>query len=388
VLDIRPPTEDDRAAIAHVAGLSFNYVVDPGRIVIAGSLCAYDGRKLVANARGIDLGQWFGGALVPCGGVAGVAVLPEYRGQGVARTLMQQLLAEQRADGKAISTLYPANSQLYRSLGYEFGGVYSSFDAPIADLPPAPEGVREMAEADVPAVMACFARYGSAHNGPVYSSDPARWTRDVLAHTGEGTYQRTVVVEGNDGLDGYASYFLGNWEGHGYAVHCKHFVAHSSYALRAQLAHFRRFQNAASSLAWHGPPSSAPVGLALSSTGFSLMPSLRRWMVRVLDVPRALEARGYRGASGELLLAVEDGLYPENSGTWRLSVGPGRAQVTQAEPAAAPAPLPIGLLSALFAGLVSARDLVALGALEGDDPRLATIDGLFGGPVPWMPDFF
>ena len=42
---------------------------------------------------------------------------------------------------------------------------------------------------------------------------------------------------------------------------------------------------------------------------------LFHWMLRVLDVPAALEARGYpAGVSGTLHLEVEDELFPENRG--------------------------------------------------------------------------
>jgi predicted acetyltransferase len=397
--------------MARVVGLAFNYAASPDEMSLAGSLCAYDDGRVVGTSRTIAMDQWFGGGRVPCAGVAGVTVLPEFRGRGVAGAMMRLLLDRRRQNGDAVSTLYPANAQLYRRLGYEMAGLRPEFRAPLGDLPASHTGppgsevpgsevrkseVREMVDGDLVDVMACYTRYAAGHNGLVKPTDPVRWTDHVLAHSGEGSQQRTVVVAGEAGLDGYASYFLESGKRGSYGVHCKHLVALTPEAFGALLGHFRRFENAASELIWHGPPSTGAVGLALASTGFSIIASLQRWMLRVLDVPRALEARGYQ-ASGEVVIAVDDPLFPANSGPWHLRVDHGRATVTPAGigggtdgrgPATTPKPLAIGLLSALYTSLATPADLVLMGALDADDDRLASLAALFAGPAPWMPDSF
>lgn len=405
MLDIHEPADADRGAIATVVNLAFNINLGPDDISVPGTLCAFDGDRVVGTSRAIAFDQWFGGERVPCTGVSGVTVLPEFRGRGVADALMRQLLERQRSTGDTVSVLYPANSPLYRRLGYEFGGLWPQFRAPVTDLPAGKGEVRELADGDLPRVMACFSQFASAHNGPVESADPTRWTESVLAHKGEGTHQRTVVVPGNagspagaaeGGLAGYASYFLeGSAAGRGFRVTCKHLVALTPSALRTLLGYFRRFENAAQEIAWLGAPSTAPLGLALASTGFAIVPTLSRWMGRVLDVPRALEARGYpRAVSGSVAIGVEDPLFPANNGPWAVEVAGGRAQVTPATRGMATGgttfagPVPIGLFSALFTGLATPGDLVLLGALSKGDPQLGLLSDLFAGPVPWMPDFF
>ena len=64
---------------------------------------------------------------------------------------------------------------------------------------------------------------------------------------------------------------------------------------------------------------------------------------------------------------------------------PTKALPTKALPTKA---LPIGLFSALYMGLATPADLVLLGGLEPDDPRLGFLSALFAGPVPWMLDAF
>src|SRR5262245_23351235 len=56
----------------------------------------------------IPMGQWFGGERLSLLGIAGVAVAPEARGQGVAFGLVQATLRAARERGVALSMLYPS----------------------------------------------------------------------------------------------------------------------------------------------------------------------------------------------------------------------------------------------------------------------------------------
>ncbi len=396
--EIRPPVERDVDGIARTEALAFNFEARPEGTSLEGKLCAYDGHDVVAVATAIDFDQWFGGRAVPCAGVAGVAVLPEHRGRGLARRLVAQLLRRERDRGRLLSALYPANAALYRHLGYEFGGLRPRFVAPLSDLPaskPAPGAPwpRAMQDADIGAVMACHERYISVHPGPVHSASAAYWRNHALAHSGEGVNQRTVVVPGDQGVDGYASYYSEQTSGPGYRVSCKHLVATTPGALTALLGYFRRFERSAFELAWWGPPTVGPLGAALATGGLDLGCEARRWMTRLLDVPGALAGRGYGTGEVELVIAVEDPVFPDNAGPWLVSISGGRARVAPL-PARCRAPghngppLPIGALSALFTGMASPADLVVLGALSDDGPYAAALTAAFAGPTPWMPDFF
>jgi predicted acetyltransferase len=411
MLDIRPPGETDKEAIASVSGLAFNSPARPDRVSLAGRLCMYDGARIIATARAIDFDQWFGGSRVRCAGIAGVAVRPEDRGRGVAGSLVGELLRRARQEGRLLSALYPSTAQLYRKLGYEFAGLRPYFRVALPDLPalglpalglPTPGGpnrdvpARELEPGQIGQVMRCFSRFASAHNGPVESADPAYWERRVLAYEGEGSYQRTVVVASDggpadeNGVDGYASYFLEERDKGSYALACKHLVATSATALSTLIRYFRRFENAASELAWTAPPGAGPLGLALEANGFSLSLRMSRWMARVLDVPRALEARGYPSVDGEAVIRLEDPLFPDNAGPWDVRATSGKVTVRAAQPGARETSkaLPIGLFSALYTGFATPSDLVLMGALGEDDPALGFLSALFAGPIPWMPDAF
>ncbi len=230
MLELREPTAADRRAIGLVGGLSFNSRAKEENTDHRGALCLFDVGRAVAYARAIPLAQWFGGNRLGCAAVADVAVLPEYRGQGAATMLMTALLTGERDRGTAISALYPGNVTLYRRLGYEYAGLRPQFRVLLTDLPAARGEVRELSEGELGEVVKCFERFAVHHNGPVQELSPAHWMEHVLGQS-SGGFPRTVVVPGDDGLAGYASYYLGNVAGGGYQVVCRHFIALNLSAL-------------------------------------------------------------------------------------------------------------------------------------------------------------
>jgi predicted acetyltransferase len=162
-------------------------------------------------------------------------------------------------------------------------------------------------------------------------------------------------------------------------------VATSVEGWASLLMYLRGFRGLGRTLKFTGPPAH-PVALVVEEQRVRPAWSFQ-WMLRLLDVVGALEGRGYPPVSGEMVLAVEDALFPENRGPWRVVADGG---VVSVSPAGAGAdrvrPISIGTLSSLYSGFLSAYDAVGLGLVDGAEaPGLAR---LFGGPAPWMHDFF
>jgi predicted acetyltransferase len=139
-------------------------------------------------------------------------------------------------------------------------------------------------------------------------------------------------------------------------------------------------------MSWHGPPNE-PLALLVSESRSVERTFEFPWMTRLLDVPGALEARGCPEVVGECVIAVDDPLFPENDGPFRIEAYGGKVAVSRAD-APAGRPIPIGLLSALFTGHLAPADLVRLGGAAQDDPALPVLGRLFAGAPPWSPDFF
>ena len=80
-------------------------------------------------------------------------------------------------------------------------------------------------------------------------------------------------------------------------------------------------------LRWYGPPTD-PL-LAATEEARAIPVFNDRWMVRIADVPEALQQRGYPAGVKETLdLEVRDELMPGNHGRFQLRVSGGNATVT------------------------------------------------------------
>jgi len=392
--DFRVPTEQEQRAIRELAVLSFNV---PARWVESDGgpsfhpehyLCAYEGGRLQATTRAIPMQQWFGGRPVPTAGVASVATMPEVRGTGVGHALMAALLQGSRDGGDLVTSLYPATVPFYRRLGYEFGGTWTTYRAPLATVPrdatDARATVEEFEGDDLSELQACYRSWASARTGPIEAVDDDWWTDWVLHRWVRDSVQRAVIAHGASGVEGYASFSLesrGRWQG--FDVECTHLVATTQGALSALLGYFRRYKGVGHGLKWQGAPNET-TGLLFDEETMRIQEQFR-YMTRVLDVPGALEARGYPASvSGEIVIDVDDPQFEENRAAFRLRVegGSGKVERTEEEPDAA---LSIRAFSALFAGYLSTAELVAGGLIDRPNQLLSE---LFAGPPPFMQDHF
>lgn len=85
--------------------------------------------------------------------------------------------------------------------------------------------------------------------------------------------------------------------------------------------------------------------------------------IRLLDVPRALEARAYE-SGGVVTIAIEDDLEcPHNVGTWRLEAGTEGATCTRSD-AEADVTLEVQSLGSLYLGGMSVAILAGAGRIK------------------------
>jgi len=110
--------------------------------------------------------------------------------------------------------------------------------------------------------------------------------------------------------------------------------------------------------------------------------------VRIVDVPAALEARGYVG-DGSIVLDVTDEFMPAFGGRWRLTVKDGRGSV---EPTTDAPDLEMEVhdLGAVYLGGFSFDSLGRAGrTVEVTDDARARADALFRSTAaPWCPEAF
>ncbi len=396
------PPERDRqyTRYAEIMGTSFNASAEEVEVKIraAGSRMirlVHDDRRVAGGALLCPMGQWFQGRIVPMTAIGAVAVHPAQRSRGLAARLMRWALEEIHEKGVALSSLYPALASLYEQAGYEIAGARyeirllpRTFDVRDRALE-----IRELDERELPKVHALYAERVRDANGPLDRSAP-EWQRFFAAFRGPLT--RYGLWNG-ERLEGCISYAPRLREG---ALMIREMLAASPSAVNRLLAFLGAHRTQVEACVYHGPPADPILG---PLEPFSYQVRVKSpWMLRIVDVARALEARGYAArARGAVTLAVRDDFLAHNRGRFRLEVEEGRAAVRKLRGGRAggravgqgtareDVRIDVRGLAALYSGFSSARDLAALTPLaEGSARALETLDAIFAGPTPWMADEF
>ncbi len=344
-------------------------------------LGAFSGDSLAGCARFWDFDQWWAGHPVRTAGVSGVVVAPEFRGSGVATTVMRAMLDRCRSLGYPLTALYPASLPLYRKLGFEVGGAQFRYTFDAAALRALRDrsgavAVRRGTAEDAKALTACAADVYARNR----ASGPLRWPEHALADRigADGTF--CYVAD-----DGFVLY---RWKDRDLDVTA--LVAGSERTARALWS----VVGSGSSIARRVHASIAPhdpihliVDLEADASA-----TTHRWMLRLLDAPAAIAARGWPpAASVDQSLVIDDTECPDNSGSWILTVEAGTGRLERADTDHADGALRLGArgLAALYAGTPIAA-LRTAGLAEGGDlgAHDARLDAAFGTPSPYSIEYF
>jgi predicted acetyltransferase len=388
--EFRQATADDIPAMGELWRTAFNPPAEfvdslPDRLRVERVIVATDGDRISATAQGFDLQQWFGGRPISTVGVASVATNPLHRGTGVGSAVVARLLERSRDQGTALSTLYPATVPVYRRLGYEYAGTFTRYRIPLTALPAGPTAEFVEVPQDGGGARLSHERLVVRENGLTIGVDDDWWPGRVMH--GWSRSPKGAVMTTEEVPDGYAAYSQRDlpteW---GYNIECSHLVAHTREAGLALLSYFRRFKGVGRDLEWHGPPVE-PLALLLPEQTLESAWTFRN-MSRILDVPSALESRGYPDVSGSATFSVDDDLFEDNRGPWLLEAETGKVRVTRAPNGMTAPAIGVGALSSLFTSFMTASQAGRMGLVDPDHPALELLGRLFAGPAPWTPDFF
>jgi GNAT superfamily N-acetyltransferase len=391
-----------RAAWSYLAGLR------AGQGLFLG---AFAGGAPAGAAMIHDLRQWWLGRAIPCAGIASVKVAPEYRGGGIGRRLMTALLDAVAERGYPLSALYPATMPIYRSLGWELaGGRYvatvparslrtlmtpdaaASAGGADAGAGPAPE-IRRAGPDDTAEVIA---RIGGAHQA-ARDAGPLTWDEGPTGQWLSDPDLYSYLA----GDDGYACY---GWGGDGHdnlVVERVHAVTGAS--LRALWSVIASHSSVARTVTALTAPNDPFWWLTAERDATITKRSM--WMLRVVDGPAAIAARGFAPAvTVRVPLEVHDQARPANSGRWQLTVADGKGALVPDGPVsaggspgglrapsgnAAAAPLALGArgLAALYAGTpVGTLRLSGLASGGNPDDDVA-LDAAFAATAYMLDDF-
>ena len=385
--DLRAGDEEQRWLLGRQAfGGTDAYDADAPELDAGKVVAAYDRDELVGALVLLDFASTWAGRAVPTGGVSGVVVAPQARGRGVAHAMLAEAMRRMSDRGQVLSTLYPTTAALYRSVGYEVAGWFERRNIPLAAIPPEPASTLDWRRVafDEPVIDRIEHRMASQHDGwfvpdPVWSAWHAhRWANDRSTN-------RYAYI-GRRGSEDVAAvvYRYDSSETLMFELAAEILVATDGAGLAAALAF----------LAGHGT-TSGHVQTSLPGSLLALhLPHVQQariasdwpWMLRLVDLPGAVAARGWSpSVSGRAELEVHDGTWPANEGRWVLEVDGGRAQLSPG--GGGRTSLSIQDLARVYAG-GDVATMAAAGRLPDADPHDLDLLRAAATSRPTIPYFF
>ncbi|MEX2546480.1 MAG: GNAT family N-acetyltransferase [Chloroflexota bacterium] len=369
-------------------------IFEPDRV-----LAAWDADRIVGGGAAYSFHMTVpGGAKVPTAGVTMVGVVPTHRRQGALRGLMARQLADVRAAGEPLVALWASEGSIYQRFGYGLATLNGAIDIErertAFRTQMSATGSVELrdVEAAKPALARVYDVMRAATPG-FYERSPTWW--DVLLADPEyrrrGAGKRFNAVLTRNGEDvGYALYRIkSDWIETGPAntlviVELIGVDADAMHQLWRYIFGVDLMSRIRSRL---GPADHPLLLLVAEPRRLQLRVTDGMWL-RIVDVPAALEARGY-AADGSIVLEVRDEFMAEVGGRWRLTARNGRGRTEKTDD---PADLELEVqdLAAVYMGAFRFASLGRAGrTVERTPDARVRADAIFATTVaPWCPEVF
>jgi predicted acetyltransferase len=360
------------------------------------ALAAYDGNEIVGTAAALAFELAVPGGFAPAGGVTAVTVLPTHRRRGILTQMMRRQLDQLRERDEPVAILWASEGAIYGRYGYGLASMNARLDAdravPWVDGPE--EGRLRLVDREEAARLfpAVYDRVRAGTPG-FFSRSADWWEARVLAdiswrRRGGGPAFR-VVLEVDGRPEGYAVYRVKPESAAG--------IPGSSLLVEEALGtgpeatrgvwRFLFGVDLVERVAARLLAPDHPLRLLVSEPSRLRVSHGDGLWLRLVDVPRALVARGY-AAEGTLDLELADDFCPWNSGVWRLEASPQGAHARRVgDPHLR---LGIGELASAYLGGFSFAELARAGRVAELRPGgLALADALFRTDrAPWCPETF
>ncbi len=400
-IEVRGAREDELAKVHDVIALAFNgdrtekgrqaymHLEEMGRTSVV-----LDGGEVVAALRVFDLVERMNGAEIPMGGVTSVACYPEHRRKGHVGRLLVDGLAGMRERGQALSALHTPHPSLYRKFGYMDAEAHLKYVCtpktinPYNRTRPAGNGVR-VEVGDWQILEGVYELAAAGRTGWLKRTE--RWWKEGVfrrMYETERKLRDVVVWQGADGVaTGYAAYDTTGGEekrtldvGELVALDADAYLGLLRYILSHDLHH---------EITWQGPIDD-PMPVAVDDSSRLVREVLDGYMLRIVDVEKAVEARpaGLGARDGAFVVGIRDEVCPWNDGTWQIENAGGRLAVAKGRDA--DVTMEAATFAAVYNGYLRASDAVRCGLAEaGKGADLALIDRMLASDQPpFGSDFF
>ena len=398
-VEIRTIAEDEFEAYLRAIELSFSGAttaedVERERLIVEIDRClaALDEGRIVGGAMAVSFHFTVpGGAQVAAAGITGVGVQPTHRRRGINTSLMRAQLDDIRSRGEPIAALYASEGGIYGRFGYGLASFLGEIDLE-GDRTTFVRGYRPTGRVRLlprsealPLIGPIYDRAQSRRPGMIALDD--RWWEAMFFEGEKDKDDPTffAVHDTDDEADAYTAYrvkhewtdSLPNLE-----LNVQQLVATSPQAYADMWRYLFDIDLVRRVKAWNRPVDE-PLFYLMEEPNRLRFRTGNALRVRLVDVPAALEARGYAGG-GRIVVDVEDTFCPWNEGRYALDVAAGVASCerTDSEPDIVCSAADLG---ATYLGGATFRQLHRAGRIgEARPGGLERADVLFASdPAPW-----
>ncbi len=345
-----------------------------------------DGR-VVAGGLGLLVPQYFGGQAVPAASMACGCVAVEERGDHLAGKLLTERLRVVQEQGAVLATLWTASNGYVRRLGWEAPAQVYSYSLPTDALTslrfddPGFE-ITQGASEQLHRLQDDLARQW---NGPWQR--PA-WWQDWQQHQHPDVTTYRFNLPGGE-TTGSLSVAVENHPGQGRQVGVYDMWATDHRTGTALLAFLGRYNSRVPTVAFQrtGLAPSPLLANLLYRGGDLSARSWHPWMLRILDLRRAVELRGWPADIDldlPLTVVTDDGTATEPY-TLRIAGGHGELAPGSRTPRLT---LTRGQFAAWYAGGYRSTAAAALAGVDADPDTVAQLLRTTAEREPWLADYF
>ncbi|MGB3639252.1 MAG: sterol carrier protein domain-containing protein [Rivularia sp. (in: cyanobacteria)] len=286
------------------------------------------------------------------------------------------------ANNVPISVLYPATQRLYRKAGYEQGGSFCSWEiaASSIQMKEQPLPIKSV-PLDSEIFYDLYTKQGKNINGYL-NRNQTIWNRIMKPGDKETFYG--YIIGSTEKPEGYiiiSQYSVDNDN----ILSVVDWATLTNAATKTFWSFLSNHRSQIDKIRWRGSAIDNLTLILPEQT--AKMRTSQRWMLRIINVEKALSARSYPSAvETELHLEIKDDLIAENNSKFILSIANGSGNV--AKGGRGELKLDIRGLAPLYTGLFTPQQLQLAGKIDATEKVISTATQIFAGTSPWMMDFF
>ena len=364
------------------------------------TLGAYDGDQIVGGGSVFTFDMTVpGGAFVPAAGVTWVGIMATHRRRGALRQLMTSMFDDAQRRGEPLAVLWASEGSIYQRFGYGMATESSTIELEreraVFVSAAEPSGTVRLIDTDeANRVYRPIFEANRAHIPGFYSRNDIWWQIEVLADfkwARRGFERKFYALHETDGKpDAYAMYRVRQeWANStpGSELMVLEIMALDGNALREMWRYIFGVDLIKRITTRIAGPSEPLMLMVAEPRRVNLKVRDGLWL-RVLDVPAALERRGYT-ADGTVVLDIHDEFLPAAGGRFRLTTSGGRGTVERTQDAADIA-MTAADLGAIYLGGHTLYDLARAGRTGELTPGArARADAMLHSPIrAWCPEIF